>query len=434
MIDLPSWMTFMKLRGSAAQVGNDTDAYKTTTISYEYGQGWLDEYSVSSAKATLGAPDLKPEIITSYEVGMDLRLFNNRVGIDFAAYKGSSINQILPISMPAESGYEIKFVNAGELQNQGMELMLNLIPIQAGDFTWNIDLNWGRNTTEVIKLTDEQDRFHLVERWINIDAVEGEALGSYYGDYVLRLDPETNKLGTKGMIVHRSNGKIEESDDGVPLVGSLVKPQLGNVYPDWTGGIMNTITYKNFSLGFLFDIRQGGEFYSRTYIDANRFGALQESVEVFGGREHYDDPNNPGDPYIIGEGVKLAPGMSWADAQIDENDVVLNASEMFVPNDKPYSVRDYVRSYYDNDHTGTFDASFVKLREVKIAYQIPTSFTDKLSIQGATILLIGRNLAVWDNVPHVDPETSGYSGRAPGVEMYSFPSARSIGYNLSIRF
>ncbi len=433
MLEMPEWVSFLKLRGSAAQVGNDTDAYKTTTIQYEYGQGWLDGYSVSNVKSTLGAPDLKPEIITSYEFGFDLRFMDDRVSIDFSAYKGNSINQILPISMPSESGYEVKYVNAGELQNQGMELMLNIIPIKTPDFTWNLDVNWARNTTEVIKLTDDQDRFHLVERWINIDAVEGEALGAFYGDYVLRLDPETNKLGQEGVIVHRSNGKIEESDDGVPL-NTEVKPLLGNVYPDWTGGIMNTFTYKDFSIGFLFDIRRGGEFYSRTFIEGNRFGALQESVNIFGGREHYDDPNNPGLPYIIGEGVKLAPGMSWGDAQIDENDIVINADEMFIENDQPYPVRDYIQSYYDNDHTGTFDASYVKLREVKIGFRIPKTLARKLSIESATISLIGRNLMLWDNSPHVDPETSGYSGIAPGVEMFSFPSARSIGYNLSIRF
>ena len=255
----------------------------------------------------------------------------------------------------------------------------------------------------MIDLFNPDFRFHVFERWLNFDHVKGQPMGNGYGDYLVYWDPDTKALGPKGKLgsnarlVHNNIGSALESDDFGLVEG---KTLIGNVFPDWLGGIYNTISYKNLSLGFLFDFRQGGIFYSRTYVVGNLRGALQESVTELGDRDQFADEEG----FVIGDGVRLPDGVTW-DTYTGE----LVENDRRIPIDRYYGPTD---SYFGNDHAGSFDASFIKLREARLSWSVPKNILENLGIEQARLSLIGRNLFLWSKAPHVDPETSAYGGRS----------------------
>ncbi|MFK5972457.1 MAG: SusC/RagA family TonB-linked outer membrane protein [Flavobacteriaceae bacterium] len=422
----PSWLTFAKIRGSIAQVGKDAEPYQLEN-KLIYGDGFANAPIVSRS-AIIANPNIKPEITTSYEVGADFRIFDSRFNIDMSYYSATSKNQSLEIGLPPESGYSRRTLNVGKLRNWGFEVVAGISAVRSKDFQWDIDLNFSRNRSEVIEfnddLFDENFRFNVFERWLNFDHVKGQPLGNGYGDYLVYWDPATKQvgaqkdLGPNARLVHSNAGTPLESDDFGLLEG---KTLIDNVYPDWIGGVRNTLRYKNISLGFLFDFRKGGIFYSRTHVLGNMRGALQESVEVLGNRDEFADA----DGFVVGNGVRLPDGVTWDTYTGDlvENDRKIPINRYYGPTD----------GYFGNDHGGSFDASFIKLREVNLTFFLPKSVTKLIGIQDGRFSIIGRNLLLWSKAPHVDPETSAYGGRAQGVEMITVPSARSIGVNLNLR-
>lgn len=413
-----SALSFAKVRFGVAQVGNDTDPYQLATI---YNAQTPVQGSPSySESGVLVNPALKPEISTSVETGFDVRFFQNRVGLDFTYYNTQSKNQILPIPLSGTSGYSARIINAGLIQNQGVELTLNLTPVRTRNFSWDIALNFSRNRSEVKELyTDpvsgqEITNYVLASRYVSVEARVGEQMGNMYGIGFTRVssDPNDPYYDPTGQHV----GKIVYNAQGKP-VATPTTILLGNYNPDWLGGIGNTFTFKSLSLGVLFDVRSGGEVYSHTQTVGREGGQIIETLE---GRADGYDLSVPGNG-VIGDGV-----VQNADGTFSANTVKLSAREWHTT----YTLgRRLIEGVI-------YDASFVKLREVRLGYTLPNRILRNSSLRDLNVSLVGRNLALWTNVPHIDPETSSTSGGTviPGVESVALPSSRSWGVNVNFKF
>ncbi len=411
-------LSFAKFRLGFAQVGNDTDPYQLVAVyNAQTAVQGLPAYSESSV---LVNPDLKPEISTSIETGLDLRFFGNRVGLDVTYYHTSSRNQLLPLELSITTGYARRFINAGLIRNYGLEAMLTLKPVKSRLFNWDINLNFSTNRSKVVDLyTDpvsgqEVNRYIMAARYVTIEARTGGRMGDMYGIGFQRVssDPNNPYYDATGQYV----GQIVYNNQGKPI--ATASPiRLGNYNPDWLGGILNTFDFKGLSLSVLFDIRSGGQVYSHTQTVGREGGQIIETLE---GRADGYDLSKPGNG-VIGQGV------------------VRGADGKFTPNTVKLSAREWHTSYTLGRRLVEgviYDASFVKLREVRLGYTVPNKIWGKLPVRDLSISLVGRNLALWTKVPHIDPETSSTAGGTviPGVESVALPSTRSVGFNLNCRF
>ncbi len=404
MFQFPAWFAFAKARISYAQVGNDTEPFNLKGV-FNYGTPWGNTQTVSET-ATIYDSNIKPESLNSYEIGVDLRFFNGRLGLDATYYDNHSKNQIILIPITTVSGYSQRVTNAGEIRNWGYEVMLTGTPIQANNFSWDINVNWSRNQSEIIELSDEIEAYTLTERnGAYIQAREGQPMGAIYGIGLLRVsDPSSPYFG-----------QPINSESGIPLHDTNLQYQ-GNYNPDWMAGIQNKLTYKGLNFSFLFDIREGGIVVSRTKTIGSTSGQIEETLV---GREAWDPVNGYDLPQngIIAEGVKEV------------------ADGVYEPNDVKITSRDWNNRYYNrgNVEVAKYDASFVKLREVKLGYTLPNKILGNLPFRNVNLSVVGRNLLLWTENPHFDPETLSMSGGTlqPGIENMAYPSTRSYGFNLS---
>lgn len=403
MFDIKSSiLSFAKIRAGIAQVGNDTDPYRLAST-YKYENPWGSIPTLSENNALLNT-ELKPEITTSYEIGADIRLWQNRVGLDLTYYNKSSTDQILDVNVSNASGYLSKLLNAGKITNKGIEIQLTATPVKLDNFQWDISLNWARNKNKVISLADNLTTYQLNTsynpitqatstnsfRGLSVEARVGQPYGTFFGKGFLRAP----------------DGQIVYDAQGYPMLDPVSRV-LGNFTPDWIGGISNTFKYKNFSLSTLIDIKHGGDIFSQS-INVGRYtGVLKETTL---GRE----------TGIIGQGV--------VNTGTTDN-------PNYVPNTKSISSEEYHHKYYllTNNENTIFDASYVKLREVKFTYMLSAKIVKKLPFRDIAISVVGRNLALLkSNLPHIDPETSYYNdGNLQGIENGQIPTTRSIGFNIS---
>jgi TonB-linked SusC/RagA family outer membrane protein len=385
---LPSNSAFSygKVRASWAQVGNDTRPYSLRNV-FGYGTAWSSNQTVSEP-STIANANLLPEILTTYELGTELRFFKNRIGIDFTYYNTTSKNQIINLAIDPTTGYNSHSVNAGEIQSHGYEVMLNIIPVKTRSFQWDLNLNWAANRAYVKKLADGLDTYSLPSTELNVEARIGGRMGDMYGSKYMR-DPSGN-------IIYLS---------GLPRMDPTER-KLGNYNPDWTAGISNSFNYKGIIASFLIDWHYGGAFYPYMYTRGNQAGQLIESLQ---GRENG----------IVGKGVMLDPG----------------GSGKYVANTVKVTSETYWGGYF-NGESGTFKGTWVKLREAKVGYAIPKKWLKRFPFKDISALLVGRNLLLWTKIPQVDPDTSAMSGDrvVPGAENMSLPSSRSFGFNLNFKF
>jgi hypothetical protein len=394
------------VRTSLAQVGNDTDPFRFSS-SYGRSDPW-GNFPVYTSNSSLLNYNLKPEISTSWEIGLDWRFFNSRLGIDFSYYDINTRNQILPsVPVSITSGMNDRVVNAGKIRNYGYEVMLTGTPINKRDFKWDVIINWSSNRSKVIEFEGDITNYQMAERHgIYINATVGNRMGDMYSiGYQKVEDPASPYFGQQ---VFNEEGRFV----GTP---NIIK--VGNYNPDWLAGIRNTFTYKNFNFSFLFDTRQGGEIFSETFVVGLEAGQLIETLE---GRADGYDLSKPGNG-VIGKGVIQNPDGSYR-----VNDVQLTA-------------REYHQSRTGNrdiPQGAVFDASFVKLRELRLGYTVSPKLLSRIKVRALNISLVARNLAVWSDVPHIDPETSSLAGGTiiPGVESVGMPTTRSIGFNLGFNF
>ncbi|WP_020529710.1 SusC/RagA family TonB-linked outer membrane protein [Flexithrix dorotheae] len=415
MLELPDFISLVKFRGGWAQVGNDTEPYQLYN-SFGYQRPWAENLALAE-NSSLKNPQLKPEITTTYEVGADIRFFENRLGLDLTYYDIRSKDQILQIPLAESTGYTGRVINAGEIKNQGVEMVLTATPVVLpNSFKWDITVNFAKNVSEVVELADGIDAVvqSAPGEEATIEARVGERMGATYGPGFVRV-PEGP---LKGQIIINSNGlPVKTSDVGEAPV------YLGNFNPDWTGGVYNNFSFKGFYLGILFDIRQGGKFISRFYNKAIGAGQLEETLVGRAAREvgtEYDDPYYLEGAADMGDGT-YQPNLTIFDGTHSEG--VYGTS-----------IRNFHKRYHDhNSESQLFDASFVKLRELKIGYQLPNTIMGNLPFRNVSLSVVGRNLKLWTDNPHFDPETGATTGNGlvPGFENMSIPSTRSLGFNLS---
>jgi TonB-linked SusC/RagA family outer membrane protein len=404
----------IKLRAGWAQVGNDTGPYALYST-YSAGQPWGTIPTLSES-GTLRNPQLKPESITTLEYGINVVLFDRRVDLDLTYYTITSKDQILPLSLTGTSGYESRIINAGEIKNSGIEIMLNATPVLLPNgFRWDISLNYAKNQNKVVALAPGIPAYVQTApgEEATVEARVGERMGALYGPGFERVPSGP----LKGQIIIGANGLPIKTTQPI---------YLGNFNPDWTGGVSNTFSFKGIFARALFDIRQGGVFISRFYNKGMGAGILEESAYERAARE-------PGKEY---EGLYYHEGA----AQIGENEWVPNrTSTDGTASEGVYgtAARAYYKQYHDhNSESQLFDASFVKLREIAIGYSVPQKLLGNIPVRDVRISFVGRNLKLWTDNIHFDPEgtmaTSG-GGLIPGFENMSLPSTKSYGVNLSFK-
>ncbi len=417
VLQLPAAISQAQLRLTWAKVGSDTGPYSLYNT-YQNALQWGSYYTVSNS-SDLKNSTLKPQINNTYEIGTSLGFFNNRLGIDVAYYDIRSINQIMSLPMVQSSGQTGRIINAGEIKNSGIELMLNATPVQtAGGLRWNISVNWARNRGKVISLDPEVDKIVQAAPGENasIQARAGERMGAIWGPGYQRVPDGP----LKGEIIIGSNGRAMATTEDI---------YLGNYNPDWTGGIYNQLTYKNFHLSFLFSGQYGGVFVSRFYNKAVGSGQLVESLWGRGDRA-------PGTEYTdlyYAKGAALMPDGSYQPNSTGDQGK-LDAGVYGT------DVRSMVKGLMDHiSEAQLFSSTYFKLRELTVGYSLPYKVLSTTFIKNAKISLTGRNLLLFtpSSNQHFDPEVSvatAGGGLVPGFENMSIPGTREIGVSLNLNF
>ena len=388
---LPSSITNTRLRLAYSQTGTGASSPYTFQSSYTVGAfpGSLQQ------PTTLANPNLKPQTNNAYEAGFTSHFFKQRASADITVYLDNTNNQIISLPIDYASGYTSTNINLGSVQNKGIELQLTGTPILYKNFRWSVIVNWFENRSKVTNITTpgSNGRIILYTAVTNtsIAATEGKPFGEIWG-----LD------------FNRSpDGQIIYDKSGNAVLGSSIT-RLGNISPKWKGGIINTFTYKSFQFSFILDTRQGGLMYSLTSAINNSTGKTKVTIP---GR--YDG--------ILGKGVQQN-----ADGTFSANTV------------KATDVGNYYATYYQryNTFSNLYSASYIKLREVTISYNLPKKAIHKIAAQEISVGIFGRDLFCWSKFPGYDPEISSLASSTviPGLELQQFPSTRSMGLNIKARF
>ena len=413
-------LSFLKLRGGFGQTGNDADPYLTSSYYYmASASGGFGSMVFPSAgyygfaKTTaLPSTDLKPEISTESEIGLDVRFFKNRLGVDVALYNKLTENQIITASLAPESGFTSKVRNVGQIRNKGIEVTLTAVPVQTKNFRWNMAYTFTRNNNVVESLWDDvpSTTIYGLTAGPQLDIVVGEPLG-VWRDYMVETVKDENSPYYGKVIV---NGNT-----GYPEISSKDKEILGKADPEFTMGLNNVFSYKNVSLGFSLDWRHGGLMYSATKSIALFTG--NDVSTIYNDRDAWVWPNSA---VVIG---KDAEG----------NDIY---GENNIPVDARYTMNGV---HYDNYNYYQYrkllvDKSYLKLRELNITYKLPDKWFENVKwLSGAEVSLVGRNLLMWTpNQGLIDPDTTNYGNDLTSQfgEFYSAPSVRTFGGSVKIVF
>ncbi|RXG27899.1 SusC/RagA family TonB-linked outer membrane protein [Leeuwenhoekiella marinoflava] len=390
------WLSFGKLRLNYAEVGTGADFAQLRDVFAKPTKfGDANIFSVSSTRRN---PDLKEERLTSYEGGLELDFFKRRLGLDVSFYKTNTKNQVLPLQVSGSTGYTTKIINSGELQNKGVEVSLNATPLMSDDFKWDIRVNFARNRNKLLSL-DETDNIVLgdFQGGVTLNGSIGQPFGIIKGS-----DYATN-----------DNGERIIDEDGLYTTTSP-NTVIGNVNPDYTGGVFNSFTYKNLSLSFLIDVQKGGSVFSLDQYYGQATGLYPNTAFT-------NDLGNPVRNTIANGGGVIFDGVT---ADGSPNTTRVDVSEFGVFGYSTFPNSEFV-----------YDASYVKLREVALSYSLPTRFLDNLFFTKATFTLTGSNLwIIHKNVPYADPEAGLSSGNLQGYQSGVLPTTRDYGFNVSLQF
>ncbi len=403
-------LPYLKLRASAAQVGSDTDPYRLDryyTASTQINGG----YSNPSVKPN---PNLMPERTNAVEVGFDARFLDQRLNLDATFYRSETKDQILSLPVDPASGYLSALMNAGSVSNRGIELQLTAKPIRSRNFNWDVSANWSANRGKVEELVPGVIDVYVIGSYVGsrvlVKAEPGEQMGKIYGK---GYDKHNNQIIFNDGLAQRDN----EED------------YLGNVFPDWRAGLINSIRYKNLSLSFQFDYQHGGNAYSITHFLMNYTGKSNKTIY---GRES-------GAPYESGSEYDMAAGQ-WI--QNDDgrfgvigDGVMLNEETGdYVKNTVSAPAPYFYNSMYERDQieANVHKTTFLKLRNVRLSYNLPPVW----GLKGAQISVYGNELFIWTKFPSYDPEQSVVNNGAltPGLEAVGSPSMRTIGIDLNVTF
>lgn len=408
-LNLPSGtLSFLKLRASVAQVGNDAPPYRIVPI-YSAAQAAAGgfgtiQFPIGGTNAfelgdRIGNDLLQPEITTEYEVGADVRLFQNRIGLDIAYYDRITTDQIINVEKDPTSGFTSQTVNIGKIQNKGIEFMLNLTPVKKGKFRWDLNYNFNKNKNEVLELNQDAASGNSIvlntAYGIELRAEVGQPLGTIYSP-TAQLDPNGN------VVVNPANGLPQQASD---------KKLMGSINPDYQMGLSNTLTYGDFALSFDVDYRKGGVFWSYT-----------ARLNYFVGNA-WNTQYNDREPYIIPNSV-----VENSDGTFTENTTEIDRSNIYT-----FWGGSSVPAREENH---VLDKTFFKLRNLSLSYNLPTTLTDKLHVGKASLTVFGRNLILWTPAENhfVDPEGSTFGiGLAGKIgEFSSSPTNAMYGVTLKL--
>jgi len=405
-------LSFGKVRAGIAKSGNDTDPYNNEYY-YTYLSNFGNE-ALYSIATTLNNRDLRPESTKSFELGTELMFFSNRIGFDFTYYDETTYDQILPVAISAGTGYGFKYINSGEITNTGVEIGLNLTPVKTKNFSWNINANFTKNRNEVVSLAPDLNVYQIINGpfLVTVNAEVDKSYGSLMGSSYVRDNNGNKMVGT----------------DGLYLTGPV--QSLGTVLPDYLLGIWNKFNFKGFELSALIDIRKGGQLFSTTYMWGMYSGILEETAATNANGKNVRDPLEEGGGVLV-EGY-------YGEVKDDGTVQYLNADG--TPSDVPVANGTYVDAEtWGGWHNAgpaeqnIFDADYIKLREVRLSYTLPSKWTGP--VQNLAVSAFGRNLGIWGtDIKHIDPENTTGSGNIQGIEGGALPSLRYFGFGLNFNF
>lgn len=389
------WLSFAKFRLGWAQVGNDTDPYQLYKV-YEAVNS-INGKSAYTLPNQLNNLNLKPEITSSFETGVQLQLFRNLINLDVTYYNNTSRNQIISLPTSNAFGYSSKLINAGEINNKGYEVILGINPVKTHNWDWNTTVNFSKNINKIIQLSDAVSKLNLSTTLVTLTAQEGESYGQLEGyDFVYAPD---------GQKVVGSDGLYMRTQQLVPL---------GSVLPDFLWSFQNGLRYKNLRFNFLIDSRVGGKFFSQTYGVAMYSGILPVTAA-----------NGIRETGIVSDGVT--------------GDVAFNSDGTYTVTNIAENTKNVTAQAWARNHSNgptafsVFDASFIKLRELSLGYDF--NLADNSAISGIGASVYARNLFyLYRDSKTIDPELTNSSGNVQGIEGGNMPSPLTYGINLSIRF
>ena len=390
-----NWLSFAKLRLGWAQVGNDTDPYQLYKV-YEAISS-INGNSAYSLPDQLNNRNLKPEITSSLETGLQLQLFKDLIDIDVTYYDNTSRNQIISLPTSNAFGYSSKLINAGEINNKGVEVILGINPIKTVNWDWNSTINFSKNSNKIIKLSDAVSSLNLSTSLVTLVAEENESYGQLHGyEFVYAPDGQ----------------KVIDSDGLYMRTQQLVR--LGSVLPDFLWSFSNGLRYKNMRFNFMIDSRVGGNFYSQTYAVAMYSGILPETAD-----------NGIRETGVVAEGVT--------------GDVAFNADGTYsvsntAPNTKNVTAQAWARNHRNGPTAFTiFDATFIKLRELSLGYDFQLGGHGPIKSIGTS--LYARNLFyIYRSSKTINPELTNSGGNVQGIEGGNVPTPITYGFNVSLKF
>ena len=413
-------INYGKIRASWAQVGSDTDPYQLdltySTAKYSYG-GYVIGMINNDVKPNR---DLKPTRTNSFELGLEMKLFRGRLGVDVTYYNQLSKDQIIRLATSSTSGYNYSLINAGEIQNKGIEVALNGRVLQIKDFAWDAGVNFSKNINKVNSLVDGMNYFEIEKAtWCGVSV--GAEVGKNYGS----ITGKDFRRTADGQVIINATTGLPEVDDKTHT--------LGNASWDWTGGFYSTFTYKNFRLSAGFDVKVGADLFSMSmrsaYATGKASGTLAGREEWYRSEENRKAANMTLDEWRAAgkcEGY-IVPGMI---EMRDEEGNVLGYKQ----NDIPVNPENYWKTASENAPSMfIYDNSYIKCREITLGYTFPEKWLGK-KVQSLSVSFVARNpFIVWKNIPNIDPD-SGYNTSGLGLEYGSLPSRRSYGINVNVKF
>ncbi len=412
-------LTFGKIRLAYGKTGNDASAYQTaTTYSQAYANGYYGSYiaqfpmngvNAFQSSTTMGSTTLKPEMTKEFEFGGNLQFFNGRIGLDFAYYNRTTSDQIFTLPVDPSTGYSYMVTNFGKVRNKGVELLINVVPVQTRDWRWELSFNYAKNKNKVLTLPEslEGGRVSIYSYSAGSDAVymyaeEGRPMGEFYTYLPQRTE----------------DGQIIVGSDGLPMLTTTVEDTGKNMNYKWTGGIGTSLTWRGLTLSAQLDMRKGGYMFSRTKNIMQFTG--NGAITTYNGRN----------PFII------------------PNSVVDNGDGTYSPNTTPiYMTNDSYQDYFDNGgvlggEAYLIDRSFVKLRNLSLTWTLPKKWVRAMTLSDISISAFCNNVFTWtakDN-RYIDPEGTTVSQASYGDlgtqfgELYSNPSCRVFGLSLSVKY
>jgi TonB-linked SusC/RagA family outer membrane protein len=385
------WLSFGKLRLNYAETGNDAPFGVIETTfkkNNNFGPDGI-RFSMENDKAN---SDLKSELTKGIEAGIELKFLKNRLGLDFTYYKTNTTNQILQIETPSQTGYTRAWINGGNVQNKGVELTLTAIPFKTKNFSWETKINWAQNKNEVIDLNGA-NRISLESfQGIQYTAEVGQPVGQFVGRGYKYLNGE----------------RVVKADGTYEVVSGAV---IGNVNPEWTGGINNVFNYKNLSFNFLIDIKKGGDVYSLDQQYGHTTGIYETTV----GNNHLGNP--------VRNAIADGGGVIFSGVKADGTpNTTVVAADYDTYNAMPQEA--YV-----------YDASYVKLREVGLSYKFPTKYLENTFMRSIVFAVNGSNLwIISKNLPYADPEAGSSSGNIQGFQTGVLPTSKEYNFNIKVQF